>query len=141
MAQAQGDRHIARQRQIIQCLASGGYDPSPAKRLLGLFVEIQTRRERRRRDLIDRYYTDKGTMGKQLKPRPSTMPDSTFRCPHTGMNVQRTFTPDPAADPDIYEYVPCPACGLHHFANKSTGMLIGERERTVAEAHRIFLRR
>jgi hypothetical protein len=60
------------------------------------------------------------------------MPDSAFRCPHTGMNVQRPFAPDPAVDPSIYEYVSCLACGQQHLMNKSTGELIGERERTAA---------
>ncbi len=44
------------------------------------------------------------------------------------MNVPRPFAPDPAADPDIYEYVPCSACGLAHLMNKSTAKLIGETE-------------
>jgi len=35
----------------------------------------------------------------------------------------------PAADSTIYEYVPCSACGLSHLVNKSTGKLIGEKEK------------
>jgi len=53
--------------------------------------------------------------------------DSTFQCPRTGLNVQRPFAPNPEADPDAYEYVPCPACGLSHLVNKSTGKLIVEK--------------
>ena len=45
------------------------------------------------------------------------------------MNVPRPFAPDPAADSNIYEYVPCPACGLSHLMNRSTGKLIGEKEK------------
>jgi hypothetical protein len=45
------------------------------------------------------------------------------------MNVPRPFAPEPAADPNIYESVPCPACGLSHLGNKSTGKLIGEKEK------------
>lgn len=56
------------------------------------------------------------------------MPSTTFRCPKTGLVVPRPFAPDPTADPDVHEYVRCPACGLSHLVNKSTARLIGERE-------------
>ena len=54
------------------------------------------------------------------------MPNSTFRCPYTGMSISRPFAIDPAADPAIYESVQCPACGRLHLINKSTGQLLGE---------------
>ena len=54
------------------------------------------------------------------------MPNSIFRCPNTGLNVPRPFVPDPDADPNFYEHVPCPACGQSHLMHKSTGELIGE---------------
>jgi hypothetical protein len=48
------------------------------------------------------------------------------------MNVARPFAPDPAADPAAYEYVPCPACGLSHLVNKSSGKLVGESSEVSA---------
>lgn len=54
------------------------------------------------------------------------MPNSIFRCPTTGLNVPRPFVPDPDADPNFYEHLPCPACGQSHLMHKSTGELIGE---------------
>jgi len=52
--------------------------------------------------------------------------DSTFRCPRSGLNVPRLIAPDPEADPIAYDYLPCPACGLSHLVNKSTGKLIAD---------------
>ena len=54
------------------------------------------------------------------------MPNSTFRCPYTGMNISRPFPIDPAADPAVYEAVQCPACGRLHLINKLTGKLLSE---------------
>jgi len=61
----------------------------------------------------------------ELKGRRTS--DSTIRCPRTGLNVSRPLVPDPEADPIAYDYVPCPACGLSHLVNKSTGKLIADK--------------
>lgn len=45
------------------------------------------------------------------------------------MNVPRPIVPDPAADPNTYEYLPCAACSLSHLFNKSTGRLMGEADK------------
>ena len=52
--------------------------------------------------------------------------DYCFRCPRTGLSVPRPLAPDPEADPNAYEHVPCPSCGLWHLVNKSTGKLIAD---------------
>jgi hypothetical protein len=48
-----------------------------------------------------------------------------FRCPRYETCVVVPFSPDPASDPNTYEYVACPACSRSHLLNKSTGMLLG----------------
>ena len=54
-----------------------------------------------------------------------------FRCPRTGMNVQIWLAKDdPAADQaNDYESVTCQACLQIHFVNKTTGKLLGEKEK------------
>jgi hypothetical protein len=56
------------------------------------------------------------------------MASPTFRCPRSGEDVPRPFAADPAADADLFVSLPCPACGLSHLLNKSTGRLMGEEE-------------
>ena len=50
-----------------------------------------------------------------------------FRCPRIGMNVQHRLDDDgPAAPGKAYVSVQCPACMALHFANITTGKLLGE---------------
>jgi hypothetical protein len=53
-----------------------------------------------------------------------------FRCPRTGMNVQHRIDderPGSCEPADSYVPVRCPACMSLHFANSTTGKLLGER--------------
>ncbi|MCJ9705844.1 MULTISPECIES: hypothetical protein [unclassified Bradyrhizobium] len=53
-----------------------------------------------------------------------------FRCPRTGMNVQHRIDderPESSGPADSYVAVRCPACMSLHFANSTTGKLLGER--------------
>jgi hypothetical protein len=53
-----------------------------------------------------------------------------FRCPRTGMNVQHWIDDerlDSCEPPDSYVPVRCPACMSLHFANSTTGKLLGDR--------------
>jgi hypothetical protein len=54
-----------------------------------------------------------------------------FRCPRTGMNVQIWLAKDDPATNQAngYESVTCPACTRIHFVNKTTGKLLGEKEK------------
>ena len=53
-----------------------------------------------------------------------------FRCVQTGMNVQ-VWLPDaePTDQADSYETVTCPACTRLHLVNKSTGKILGDKEK------------
>jgi hypothetical protein len=57
-------------------------------------------------------------------------PNSFFQCAGTGLNVQ-VWLPDeaPAVDVDSYEAVTCPACARVHLVNKTTGKMLGDREK------------
>jgi hypothetical protein len=53
-----------------------------------------------------------------------------IRCPRTGMNVQIWLAKDPSTDQaDSYESVTCPGCQRLHFINKTTGKLLGDKEK------------
>lgn len=49
-----------------------------------------------------------------------------FRCPRSATEVWVPFCPDPKGDPNVYEYVACPACKRSHLVNQSTGELLGD---------------
>ena len=53
-----------------------------------------------------------------------------FRCARTGLNVQ-IWLPDeaPAVHADSYEAVTCPACARMHLVNKTTGKMLGDKEK------------
>jgi hypothetical protein len=53
-----------------------------------------------------------------------------FRCVQTGMNVQ-VWLPEaaPADRADAYESVACPACTRLHLINRTTGKVLGDREK------------
>jgi len=53
-----------------------------------------------------------------------------FRCARTGLNVQ-VWLPDetPAVHADSYEAVTCPACARIHLVNKTTGKMLGDKEK------------
>jgi len=53
-----------------------------------------------------------------------------FRCAQTGLNVQ-VWLPDetPAVHTDSYEAVICPACARLHLVNKTTGKMLGDKEK------------
>jgi hypothetical protein len=59
-----------------------------------------------------------------------TMAKLIFRCVQTGMNVQ-VWLPDgePTDQADSYETVTCPACTRLHLVNKSTGKILGDKEK------------
>lgn len=59
-----------------------------------------------------------------------TMAKLIFRCVQTGMNVQ-VWLPDaePTDQADSYEAVTCPACTRLHLVNKSTGKILGDKEK------------
>ena len=59
------------------------------------------------------------------------MISSMFRCPRSETYVAVPFSPDPAFDPNTYEYVAYTACGWSHLVNKSTGTLLGDRVNDV----------
>ena len=49
------------------------------------------------------------------------------------MNVQIWLAKDPSTDQaDTYEPVTCPGCQRLHFINKTTGKLLGEKEKQAA---------
>ena len=53
-----------------------------------------------------------------------------FRCTRTGLNVQVWLPEEPPTDrTDSYEAVTCPACGRVHFVNKTTGKMLGDKEK------------
>jgi hypothetical protein len=53
-----------------------------------------------------------------------------FRCTQTSMNVQ-VWLPDgaPADRLDSYEAVTCPACSRLHLVNKTTGKMLGDKDK------------
>jgi hypothetical protein len=53
-----------------------------------------------------------------------------FRCVRTGLNVQ-VWLPEraPTDGADSYEAVTCPACARIHFVNKTTGKMLGDKEK------------
>lgn len=53
-----------------------------------------------------------------------------FRCAQTGLNVQ-VWLPDeaPVVHADSYEAVTCPACTRMHLVNKTTGKMLGDKEK------------
>jgi hypothetical protein len=58
------------------------------------------------------------------------MANAIIRCPRTGMNVQIWLAKDPATyQANDYESVTCPACLQTHFVNKTTGKLLGDKEK------------
>jgi hypothetical protein len=53
-----------------------------------------------------------------------------YHCTRTGMNVQVVMSEVTASDPtDRYEAITCPACARLHLVNKTTGKILGEREK------------
>jgi hypothetical protein len=60
----------------------------------------------------------------------SRMASLKFRCPVTAVDVPVPFSPDPASDPNTYEYVACAACNRSHLVNKSTAKLLGDHDET-----------
>ena len=53
-----------------------------------------------------------------------------FRCVQTGMNVQVWLPDEPPTDrADSYESVACPACTRLHLVNKTTGKILGDKEK------------
>jgi hypothetical protein len=53
-----------------------------------------------------------------------------IRCPRTGMNVEIWLAKDASTDQaDTYESVTCPACLRLHLVNKTTGRLLGDKEK------------
>jgi phage FluMu protein Com len=67
----------------------------------------------------------------EQRPRQSNgMAHLIIRCPRTGTNVQVWLAKDPSTDQaDTYESVTCPACQRLHFINKTTGKLLGDKEK------------
>jgi hypothetical protein len=53
-----------------------------------------------------------------------------FRCVRIGLNVQ-VWLPEtaPMDRTDGYEAVTCPACARIHLVNKTTGKMLGDKER------------
>ena len=62
---------------------------------------------------------------------PETMGNPVFKCPRTGMNVQPWLADTPAPDDPhcSYQTVMCQACGRLHCINRSTGKLLGAKDR------------
>jgi hypothetical protein len=54
-----------------------------------------------------------------------------FKCPRTGLNVQHWLADEPPLDNSSgsYEAVTCNACSGLHFVNRSSGKLVGEKEK------------
>jgi len=58
------------------------------------------------------------------------MPNLIFRCARTGLNVQVWLPEEGApAEADSYEAVTCPACSRIHLVNKTTGKMLGDKEK------------
>jgi hypothetical protein len=57
-----------------------------------------------------------------------------FAVRRTGMNVSHWVDDDAPGweDPLYYDAVPCPACALLHFINRSTGKLLGDKKTSLA---------
>jgi hypothetical protein len=53
-----------------------------------------------------------------------------FRCVRTGLNVQ-VWLPEaaPTDRTDSYEVLTCPACARIHLVNKTTGKMLGDKEK------------
>ena len=53
-----------------------------------------------------------------------------FRCVRTGLNVQ-VWLPEtaPTDRTDSYEVLTCPACARIHLVNKTTGKILGDKEK------------
>ncbi len=64
--------------------------------------------------------------GRVIACQPVGMPNSTFRCPNTGMNAPRPFALDPDADPHAYGSTECPACGGLHLFSRSNRQFPGD---------------
>jgi hypothetical protein len=57
------------------------------------------------------------------------MSELTFRCPSTSIHVSVSFETDSKSDPNVYDYVKCPACTQMHLVSRSTGQLLGLGDR------------
>ncbi|WP_291605559.1 hypothetical protein [Bradyrhizobium sp.] len=57
-----------------------------------------------------------------------------FRCPQTGVNVERLIEEDTDATPNEFLPVRCPACGRTHFINRATQKLLGQEESQPAKS-------
>jgi hypothetical protein len=54
------------------------------------------------------------------------MANFVFRCPATGLNVQRQVDDDLDIAENEYEGIMCPACTKMHLLNRKTGKLLGQ---------------
>lgn len=57
-----------------------------------------------------------------------------FRCPQTGVNVERLIEEETAGSPDQFFPVRCPACGITHFVNPTTQKLLGHEKTEQAKS-------